>query len=239
MREAQKLQRGQAARPQSRPSPRHKQPPRVRAQGCDRQEKGPKQRRARSGQLARLTEEIRAPGRRLNRCEGGSSDGGGWPPPQQPCSRHLYNAGRVRLPGGHGLDGTSRPGRRRANARWTRGAHSFCSLRNLLWFVLPQPLHALINEICGAYMPLRQDLDATDHWSVWHHHAYFVALVIARMGNTKRRSDLIKRFPAHFSPISQVHTKFMARCAIFGKPAEGTWCYLFIWHVEPFLVAKD
>lgn len=157
MREAQKLQRGQAAQPQSRPSPRHKQPPRVRAQGCDRQEKGPKQRQARSGQLARLTEEIRAPGRRSNRCEGGSSDGGGWPPPQQPCSRHLYNAGQVRLPDGHGLDETSRPGKRRADARWLRGARSFGSLRNIFIQVRTKNLATNACESCDLNHPLSRD----------------------------------------------------------------------------------
>lgn len=147
MREAQKLQQGQAAQPQNRLPPCHKQPLRVRAQGCDRQEKGPERpaqpmrsairdgeaaqigEAQRSGQLARLTEEIRAQGRGSSCCEDDSSDGGGWPPPQQPCSQHLYNAGRVRLPGVQGLDDASHPGRRRAKARGVREARSFGSLQ--------------------------------------------------------------------------------------------------------------
>lgn len=151
MREARKLQQGQAAQPQSRPSPRHKQPPRVRAQGCDLQEKGPERpahpmrsalrdgkaaqsREAhRSGQLARLTEEIRAPGRSSSCCDDAAFVGGDRKQsPQQPCSRHLYNAGRIRLPGGQGLEGASHPGRRRAKARGVTGARSFRSLRNWL-----------------------------------------------------------------------------------------------------------
>ncbi len=128
MREAQKLQQGQAAQPQSRPPPRHKQPPRVRTQGCDRQEKGPEQRHARSGQVPRRGQSG-AWGNERNRCGNVSSGGGNWTPPQQPCSRPHHKTGRVRLPGGQGLDDTCQPGRRRAKARWVRGARSFGSLQ--------------------------------------------------------------------------------------------------------------
>ena len=135
MHEARKLQDERAAQPQNRSSVRHKQPPRVRAQGCDligrRPELPAQPRRSaevrRSGQCTRRAVSG-ALGRETSCCERGSSDGGGWPCPQQPCSRHLYNAGRVRLRGGHGLDGTSQPGRRRANARWVRDARSFGGL---------------------------------------------------------------------------------------------------------------
>ncbi len=65
-----------------------------------------------------------------NCCGNVSSGGGNWTPPQQPCSRPLHEVGRFRLPGHHGLEGAWRPGRRRANAREMRGAHSFCGLRN-------------------------------------------------------------------------------------------------------------
>jgi hypothetical protein len=83
----------------------------------------------RSGQLARLTEEIRA-GEKTDCCDDAAFVGGDRKQsPQQPCSRHLYNAGRVRLPGGHGLDGTCRPGRRRAKARYVRRLASFSRLQ--------------------------------------------------------------------------------------------------------------
>lgn len=134
-------QQGQAAQPQHRPPPRHRQPPRVRTQGCDREEKSPERitqpmRSAaaqRSGQLARLTEEIRAPGRTSNCCDVVTVDGGDClHPPQQPCIRHLYNAGQFRLPGGRGLDDTRPHGRRRAIARWGE-ARSFSSLLMKCW----------------------------------------------------------------------------------------------------------
>ena len=83
----------------------------------------------RSGQLARLTEETRAPGRTVSCCDVVTVDGGDClHPPQQPCSRHLYNAGPFRLPGGRGLDETRPHGRRRANARDVRRLGSFGSL---------------------------------------------------------------------------------------------------------------
>ena len=149
MREAQKRQQGQAAQPQKRPSPRHKQPPRVRAQGCDRQEKSPErtahpmrsatrdgkaaqiEEAQRSGQLARLTEEILAPGRGSSYCDDAAFVGGDRrQSPQQPCSRPHHKTGRVRLPGGQGLDDASHPGRLRAKARGVRGARSFGSLHD-------------------------------------------------------------------------------------------------------------
>lgn len=83
----------------------------------------------RSGQLARLTEEIRAGGK-SDCCDDAAFVGGDRKQsPQQPCSRPLYQTGRVRLPGGPGLDGASRPGRRRAEARYVRRRDSFSGLR--------------------------------------------------------------------------------------------------------------
>lgn len=136
MHEARKLQDERAAQPQNRSSVRHKQPPRVRAQGCDlighRPELPAQPRRSaevrRSGQCTRRAVSG-ALGRGKSCCGRGSSDGGGWPCPQQPCSRHHYNAGRVRLPGESGLEGADRPGRLRAEARYVRKRGSFGGLQ--------------------------------------------------------------------------------------------------------------
>lgn len=48
---------------------------------------------------------------------------------RQACSRSHYQTGRVRLPGGSGLEGADQPGRRRADARYMRRRASFGSLR--------------------------------------------------------------------------------------------------------------
>ena len=98
---------------------------------CRRHEtkkKAPKQRQTRFGQLTRPTGVSRASGRRSNHCGNVSSGGGNWTPPQQPCSRPHHKTGQVRLPGWQGLDDTSHPGRRRADARW-KEARSFGGLR--------------------------------------------------------------------------------------------------------------
>lgn len=100
---------------------------------------------SRPGQLARLTREHRASGRTKQQllrsvsgkdpdcCDDAAFVGGDRKQsPQQPCSRSLYQTGRVRLSGGQGLDGTCRPGRRRADARW-KEARSFGSLSVKNW----------------------------------------------------------------------------------------------------------
>jgi len=91
----------------------------------------------RSGQLARLTEEIRA-GKKSDCCDDAAFVGGDRKQsPQQPCSRPHHESGRVRLPGRPGLDGTGRPGRRRAVARCVRRRGSFGSLQQVFGEVRP------------------------------------------------------------------------------------------------------
>lgn len=103
----------------------------------------------RSGQLARLTEEIRAGGR-SDCCDDAAFVGGDRKQsPQQPWSRSLYQTGRVRLPGGPGLDGTCRPGRRRAEARYVRRRGSFSGLLKDGWPVDPGRPAKFIRPICG------------------------------------------------------------------------------------------
>lgn len=162
MREAQKLQDGRTTQPRkSRPSVRHDQPPRVRAQGWDRNKKRPERparsmrsaprdggaaqghEARRSGQLARLTEEIRAGGEsKACRDEAALVGGDRKHASRQACSRSHYQTGRVRLPRGSGLEGADQPGRRRANARYVRRRASFGSLRNEMngTLDLPRPL---------------------------------------------------------------------------------------------------
>ncbi|WWT40038.1 hypothetical protein [Nostoc phage Nsp-JY10] len=229
--EGRKLQQGQAAQPQNRLPPRHKQPPRVRAQGCDPQEKGPERtahpmrsairdgkaaqigEAQRSGQLARLTEEIRAPGRRSSCCGSGSSDGGGWPPPQQPCSQHLYNAGQVRLPGGQGLEDACQPGRRRANARGVRGARSFGGLhdfRNQIGSIDAQPRKALLMQVVEPYRPVADLNNALDNMSIRPVLASLVSLISASTVEGEQTCCLRHAQPFRQSPAFHIHAPYSA-----------------------------
>lgn len=84
----------------------------------------------RSGQLARLTEEIRAGGEtKACRDEAALVGGDRKHASRQACSRPHYQTGQVRLPGGSGLEGADLPGRRRADARYERRRASFGSLQ--------------------------------------------------------------------------------------------------------------
>lgn len=65
---------------------------------------------------------------------------------RQACSRSHYQTGRVRLPGGSGLEGADQPGRRRAEARYVRRRASFGSLHKLsnkIWSIGAQPRETL------------------------------------------------------------------------------------------------
>lgn len=148
MREAQKLQDGRTTQPRkSRPSVRHDQPPRVRAQGWDRNKKRPEQparpmrsaprdgkaaqghEARRSGQLVRVTGRPHTGGEwKACRDEAALVGGDRKHASRQACSRSHYQTGRVRLPGGSGLEGTDQPGRRRADARYVQRPASFGSL---------------------------------------------------------------------------------------------------------------
>lgn len=162
MREAQKLQDGRTTQPRkSRPSVRHDQPPRVRAQRWDRNKKRPEQpahpmrsaprdgeaaqghEARRSGQLVRVTGRPHT-GEKWKACHDEAALVGGdrKHASRQACSRSHYQTGRVRLPGGSGLDGTDQPGRRRADARYVGRRASFGSLRNEMnrTLDLPRPL---------------------------------------------------------------------------------------------------
>lgn len=149
MREAQKLQDGRTTQPRkSRPSVRHDQPPRVRAQGWNMNKKrperpahpmrsAPRDGRAaqghearRSGQLVRVTGRPHT-GEEWKACRDEAALVGGdrKHASRQACSRSHYQTGRARLPGGSGLEGTDQPSRRRANARYVQRRASFGSLR--------------------------------------------------------------------------------------------------------------
>lgn len=230
--EARKLQQGQAAQPQNRPPPRHKQPPRVRAQGCDRQEKGPERpappmrsalrdgeaaqsREARrSGQLARLTEEIRAPGRSSSCCDDAAFVGGDRKQsPQQPCSRPHHKTGRVRLPDGQGLDDASHPGRRRAKARGVRGARSFGSLhdfRNQIGSIDAQPRKALLMQVVEPYRPVADLNDALDNMCIRAVLASLVSLISASTIEGEQTCCFRHAQPFRQSPAFHIHAPYSA-----------------------------
>lgn len=167
----------------------------------------------RSGQLARLTEEIRA-GEKSDCCDDAAFVGGDRKQsPQQPCSRPHHESGRVRLPGRPGLDGTGRPGRRRADARYVRRRGSFGSLhhtRDEVWSICAQPRQTLLVQIVESYSAAADVNNSLHDMRIRSVFTGFVPLVCTSTVQRQQTSRLRHAQPFRQSPALHIHAPYSA-----------------------------